>query len=674
MKKIDLHIHTISTVNDHDFTFSINTLKKYVDSRELDCIAITNHNMFDITQYQEISKELSITVLPGIEIDLEKGHLLLISDGMELHDFNAKCSQVTEAIPTKEDSITVLQLKQFFPDLSKYILIPHYNKSPCIEEDTLLELKPFITAGEVTSPKKFQYCLKDNDSLVPVLFGDLRIEENLSTFPTRQTYIDVGEITHSAIKNSLRDKNKVFLSKEDGHKFFDALENGLKLSTGLNVVLGERSTGKSFTLNRISHEFENVKYIKQFSLLERDEKSDAKRFNNLLTTKQSIFTRDYLKELQGVVDSITDVDIEKDDRLLEKYITSLVKHAKESEKADSYSKAYLFNESDFPIDNPENLKSLIDSVVELIENTEYRELIDKHISLDSFKKLAIDLIHKYTQEISTNLKKQYINDLVTSIKSELRVHTAATLIEDVDFYQISINRKKVEKFRNVVNAAKNDKEIFRKEIQGYVIVANRKRFLGAQKLKSISGRKLTFSAAFDKYIDPYNYLKKLTEINGLEESEYHKYFINIEYKILNKHGYEVSGRERSEFRLLQEINDAQQHEMLLIDEPESSFDNFFLMNKVNELIKNISKNMPVIIVTHNNTVGASIKPDYVIYTRKQVKDENVSYEIYSGHPSDKFLTGLNGKTIKNHEALLNCLEAGETAYNERGESYEVLKN
>jgi len=49
----------------------------------------------------------------------------------------------------------------------------------------------------------------------------------------------------------------------------------------------------------------------------------------------------------------------------------------------------------------------------------------------------------------------------------------------------------------------------------------------------------------------------------------------------------VSGGERSEFRLLQEIKDAQNYDFLLIDEPESSFDNMFLKSDVNQIIREI---------------------------------------------------------------------------------------
>ena len=47
MKKVDLHIHTVATVSDHYFEFSMDTLQSYVERKELDAIAVTNHNLFD---------------------------------------------------------------------------------------------------------------------------------------------------------------------------------------------------------------------------------------------------------------------------------------------------------------------------------------------------------------------------------------------------------------------------------------------------------------------------------------------------------------------------------------------------------------------------------------------------------------------------------------------------
>jgi len=243
-EKIDLHTHTIPTISDSHFDFSIEKLKDYVATMEIDCLAITNHNLFDKEQFELICSELSILVLPGIEINLEGGHLLLISDNKEVDEFTSKCSLVTTEIGANTDFISVEKLREIFPDLKKYLLIPHYDKKPIIRQDIINILIDHISAGEVASVRKFKTCLKETDKLVPVIFSDLRFHKDLSSFSTRQTYIPLDEINFNGIKACLFDKNKVFLSKEDGNELFQATSDGIKISTGLNVVFGERSTGK----------------------------------------------------------------------------------------------------------------------------------------------------------------------------------------------------------------------------------------------------------------------------------------------------------------------------------------------------------------------------------------------------------------------------------------------
>lgn len=674
MKKIDLHIHTIQTSSDSYFEFDIEKLKEYIEIRNIDGIAITNHNHFDLHQFELIQSNLDICVLPGIEIDLEGGHVLLISNTDELSDFTAKCLSISAKIRSGNTYLKIADLNQIFTDLSKYILIPHYEKKPNLKHEFISALKPYINAGEVTSPKKFSYCIKDKDSLVPVIFSDLRIEKNISSYPTKQTYIAAEEITFRSIKVCLRDKNKVSLSSESGNKFFDALENGLKLCNGLNVVLGSRSSGKTHTLKEIYKNFENIKYIRQFGLVERDELTDERRFNQLFSEKQSLFTKEYLSELQNTVDSIANIDIDHDIRSIDLYLKSLLSNAYESEKSDSYSKSMLYSESQFSESELKSLKDLINSVSTLIDNKEYRDTIDKYISVENLKKLILELISKFSIEFESNLKKRWVNDLVTTVQKSLQVHTATPIIEDIDLYQIATNLKKVEKFKKVVELSRNERNILQKEFHGFKIVARTLKYQGAGELKALSGTKSAFSDAFQDYNNPYAFLKKLRLISGVEEANYFKFFTKVEYKILNRYGFEVSGGERSEFRLLQALNDAQKFDMLLIDEPESSFDNIFLKTEVNELIKDISKSLPVVLVTHNNTVGASINPDYILYTEKTVHNGSVYYEIYSGYPSDNLLTGLNGGQTKNIDILLNCLEAGEKAYTDRRSSYEILKN
>jgi len=671
MKKIDLHLHTVQSITDYSFEFSLEKLKEYVDKLEIDCIAITNHNLFDLQQFEEIVRHLShIKVLPGIEIDLEGGHLLLISENYELIDFEFRCNQIKELISTKNDTISVEKMRTIFTDLDKYLLIPHYDKQPVIREETLSKLYPHIICGEVSSIVKFKSCWSDKTKLTPVIFSDARISKDLHEFPVKQTFIEIDQITLPGIKSCLFDRSKVSLSREDGNELFLATNDGLYLSTGLNIILGERSSGKSHTLNKICDTFENVKYIKQFSLLQDGEEN----FKKMLSTRNSTVTEEFLLEFKHVVSDISSIDIKQHKLDIEKYLETLIKFALESDKQDAFAKASLFNEVPFSDAELGGLQRIIDATILLIENEQYKAIIENNISIINLKALACELIKEYQKAYNSNLQMRWLNQLISTVQLGLRSKTSATFPEDINFYSIVLENEKVKRFGQIVKGLQTEKEISRKDLRGFQLVVNTRKFANATQLKTVSGGKLPFSDAFSTYDVPYRFLNTLKQI-AIPETDHYKYFVNIEYKILNKYNTPVSGGERSEFNLLHEINDALKHDLLLIDEPESSFDNLFLKNEVNELIKDISQKIPVIIVTHNSTVGASIKPNYLVYTQKIITNNIANYKIFAGYPANKTLKSLEGELIDNFNVLISCLEAGKEAYdNRRNNTYEILEN
>ncbi len=673
MKKIDLHIHTKSADRERSFDFEMTCLQEYVEALKIDCIAITNHNEFDLAQFEEIQTALNIHVLPGIEIDLEGGQILLIGARNDLGDFSAKCQIVTDLSPNKRDFVSVEKLKDIFGDISKYLLIPHYDKNPAINDETLTALGADVTAGEVTSPKKFIYCIRDDKKLVPVYFSDVRIEKQLVNFPARQTYIACEEMTLAAIKNCLRDKSKVALSPSDGNNIFQVFDDGQQLSTGLNVVLGGRSTGKSYTLERIRVATPNAKHLPQFSLVARNQEDDEKRFNRFLSDKHSLFSQDYLADLKNVVNDVVDIDIDENTKSVDAYLTSLKKHANETEKHDAFSRASLFNEEKFSDTKQSGLEDLIGSTQNLIENIEFRKVVEKHVSIQYLKALIVELISLYRVREQKRQKRKWVNELVAEIKAKLQVRTSATTIPDLDLYDIAMDKVRISKFNRVVGMARVRRELMRKALQGFELVATAGEFDGAGQLKQLSRLKSAFSGAYEFYSEPYRFPQELGKIDGLAVADYHKYFVKVDFKILNQDGAEASGGERSEFNLLQEIQDAQKNDILLIDEPESSFDNIFLNESVNEIIREIAKSMPVVLVTHNNTVGASIKPDYLLFTEKEIENGEVVYRVYSGYPTSKQLSTVDGKKVGTWEVAMGCLEAGADAYDARRRGYEDIK-
>jgi ABC-type phosphate transport system ATPase subunit len=167
----------------------------------------------------------------------------------------------------------------------------------------------------------------------------------------------------------------------------------------------------------------------------------------------------------------------------------------------------------------------------------------------------------------------------------------------------------------------------------------------------------------------------LKQKEDLEKTELYKYFCKVTYNVLNEFDKNVSGGEMAEFNLLRVLDDAKQFDMLLVDEPESSFDNLFLKDDVNKLIKEISREMPVVVVTHNNTVGMLMKPDFILCTKREIINGKDEYNVFSGCPGEKeFKTADGSKTISSYDALLDNLEAGRVAYEDRQGLYNGLRS
>lgn len=674
MKKIDFHIHTIPSVRDSDFVFSMDTLISYVHERSLDAIAVTNHDLFDLKQFSQITQELNAPVFPGIEINMQSGHLLVIDDADHLDDFQDKADKVRAIIKTVEDFLTFDKLTEIYGDLREYLIIPHYQKKPPVSGDELSAILPYMSAGEVDSPKKFVRMWNDSNQPTPVLFSDMRIKEHLPKFSSRSTYIDCGELTVRKIKECLKDKTKVSLSSLDGNKLFEALPNGQMISTGLNVVLGARSTGKTVTLRNIAEQMYDPLHIEQFDLVQREEEQDKRLFEGAVTRDKSHVEETHLLPFKEVVDKVFSIDLSENEKEVSDYIDSLMKSASETALRDAFSNTTIFDETAFPVSPDDTLQALIRSTQQLIENVDYRTIIEKHIDRSKLRNLACELIEERWRQEDEIRRKTEVNSLIEEIKQDLDLKSAVAPISPVDLYRIALDKTRINKFTEIVNILKCEEVIHNEYIQNFRVVAKRGPYRGAQDLHDKLARQASFTPAYGVYDDPYQFLQKLKCISELPNTEIYKYFVKIDYKILNNDEAEVSGGERSEFRLLQKIKRATVHDILLIDEPESGFDNIFLKTNVNQIIKDLSKTVPVVIVTHNNTIGASVGANYVLHTSKEYQGGEVIYKIYSGYPSDTYLKAIDGSSIENYSSTINALEAGADAYKARNEFYENIKN
>ncbi|MCM2138489.1 PHP domain-containing protein [Vagococcus fluvialis] len=680
MKKIDLHIHTLSTISDSKkFEFSIDKLQEYVSTRNLDAIAITNHNVFDMEQFLLIKQKFEIPVFPGVEVDLSNGHILVISNNAssDIEEFSQQCKKLEKYITNQDSTLELQEFYEVFPPnmLKKYLLIPHYMKSPELSDALIKNLSQHsrITVGEVSSVRKFVELLNKENDLTPIYFSDQRISDDLENFSIQQTYVNISDISLGTLKYALSDNSNVALSLKDGKNLFE-ITNNIVASTGLNVLIGERSSGKTHLLNEISNSTVNTKYIKQFELVERSDDESKENFNRQLLKDESLFTDSFLKEFNEILKYVIEIDTGQTDSNLKKYAISLLKNAENTEKKDSFARATLFSETPFKIKSSKTLEQLINSVQTLLDNKEYAELINEVLPASSLFDLLEKLVIEFRKLYQENLFKEKTNSIITDIQGELQLKTRIQRIENIDFSDIAREFLVIKKFDELVKEIQKEQILEQNEIYDFTIQKSKRPFKGAQEVLNIIRRQLSFADVFKLYDQPFEYLQALKEKSKLEQADFMKYFVKIQVEILNKDMNPVSGGQRAEYNFLRKIEDALRYDMLLIDEPESSFDNMFLNKKINSVLQDISKNIPVFVSTHNNTIGASINPDFILHTERLVQDDEVQFNIYYGYPSDKLLCSSDGRTVSNLSVQLDCLEAGKETYQIRRDNYEILEN
>lgn len=667
MKKIDFHIHTIATKSDYDFTFSLEKLKEYINALSLDCIAITNHNLFNRVNFDVIKEECNINVFPGVEVDIENSHILVISSYENIDIFEKECLEL-EKLASIKNSIRFEEFINIFKNYKKYLIIPHYKKEPAISSALLKKFEEDIFVGEVSSAKKWFSTSKRENDLIPVLFSDVRITEDLKEFPTSNTFVQCEDATLSSIIIALQNRNNISITEGKLENEYVLLPDGTIGSTGLNIVIGKRSSGKTHLLKTIKSSFlsQDVKHIEQFSVVKL---AEEEAFNRLIRNQHIIFSNDYLKEMKDTLEYINKIDIPSDLSSITNYLLTLKDFASKSDIQDIYSKCKLFNEQPAMQLDSDEINKLIQSVGNLIENSKYRKTIDKYISLTSLNSMLDDFLAIGRRIDIENEVIKESNKIINKVKDLLSKSSALSPVENFNILSVAENFYAVSLFNDICNKSKLEKTIYESDLYRFKVIAKRKPFLNVSALKKSTQINQVNSEVFSKYNTPYEYVKDLFNLR-LQPEQVSKCFFDIEYKTLSNNGNTISGGERAEYVLFSELNDSYKFETVLIDEPESSFDNIFLRDNIRQLIKNLSRKTTVFLVTHNHTLGVLLSPDRIIYTEEKDGD----HFVYSGLMSSKLLKTADGKEIGNYTTLIDTMEAGEDAYNERKGIYENLKN
>jgi hypothetical protein len=285
--KIDLHCHTRKVKKGDPATREVTpeVFAEKIKNADVRIVAITNHNLFDYEQYKlfkETVKEYC-DVWPGIEIDTfgdytKKGkpklfHLIVVANPACAEKFKEKVDSLLQGFDVNKDSKHIRDVCKAFKQID-VLYIPHYlGKTPAISDDDLELLKLLVPDNNKVFTETTESSigvLVNNDfralvgsdvrdwaSYEDSLFSDLRLP--VSSY---EQFCFLAKRDNAVIDTLLNQKK----SSQYTAQPHSSVKFKLKLFEDVNIIFGQKGTGKSEILNSLASNLADeglrcVKYV-----------------------------------------------------------------------------------------------------------------------------------------------------------------------------------------------------------------------------------------------------------------------------------------------------------------------------------------------------------------------------------------------------------------------------
>lgn len=271
INKIDLHVHTksIKSYDTKDYrNIDASNFARIMKNSNVKYIGITNHNTFDIEQYNEFKTIEGLLVFPGIEVDI------LINDDPDYKNmnliFNPEYANQLDLIVKKWNNskykINGLdELVQTFDELSPiYFCDQKAKEKRKVPIDTIKQLK-LKTENPVLVDSK-----KENTNLI-LGFNDiyaLVASDNMDWKNYENESIKLGNVNwniesfdelHKLLKYDHATFKILFDKKHSQNIEVDIAKDkfNIKIVEGLNIIFGGKGTGKTQIIEGIKKHCES---------------------------------------------------------------------------------------------------------------------------------------------------------------------------------------------------------------------------------------------------------------------------------------------------------------------------------------------------------------------------------------------------------------------------------
>lgn len=760
---VDLHIHTSNNPNDLEINYDVKTLidkiKKYNgDSQYL--ISLTDHNTINKIAYENLDKSGANYIL-GTEL-----HIRNYPDANLYHAhiyFNAEnkiecidninnildelypekiVSKEMEKVPSIEDIIRSL-------DEYDFILLPHGGQNHSTFNGSIPKGRSFDSTMERTiyynqfdgftargnsgveetisyfkklNINEFINLLTGSDNYSPSTYPNPKSGESSNEFvPTWM----IAEPTFEGVRLSLSEKNRLYYKKEKPEMSSQIIKRcklnnhvaniNVNFTNGLNVIIGESSSGKSLLIDSLFKKLDNndftnsnyndfeVKniivdnpfnfkphYINQNFIVEKINNKkigDIEIIRLLFPSNQGVKqeVKVKLQELQTIISNmlISVKEIESLKGQIEK-ISIFTKLIYEGEIQDN--PAYLFQVNDET-----------DKIIK-IEEVKYQNY-DK--VLDEIKKLSID--NPYMFDLSIEIEK---------VKSSLKIardkyqcsesiqliitESIATLDEQIVEINGELAIKKqekeslIDKTKKYIREKRKFDDSLTKLLQFDYKIETQKTTCGGHKLSILNEFKITNDVVLEII---NNHIKKEARIKRLDDLKSTTLFsenfsqrpkvnsyedlstkIYNEFVSLNEEKYSIITKDGKDFDTLSPgwktaiildlvFSSKKDNAPLLIDQPEDNLASTYLNAGLIKSIHRVKKQRQIIIVSHNATIPMLGDAQNVIVCQNKaglITIKNAALEAK-----------IDGNSVV--DSVANLTDGGKTSIKKRFKKYNLKK-
>ncbi|WP_436951834.1 hypothetical protein [Staphylococcus xylosus] len=703
--KIDLHTHTKRCKQGDSSKRNIETdkfISKMIDNNISIC-AITNHNHFDLEEFQNISHaEKSFCIFPGIELDIKFGefhhHIIVICSPKrdklfkKVFDNNPDRDYNTHSI-SYEDLIS--NVKKFQPN--EIILIPHFldkdkdrafnakNKDKLKEdlEDYIIFLEPgnMKSMGIINNHKEISLLGSDVtnwDKYDTYNLPDIKF--HITSF---EKFMDLAQNPEIFIKQLLLDSNKLDVPIKNSF---------IPIYQDINIVFGEKGSGKTKLLDEYIYRC----FIQSgYKTIFHEGKDYNKLYENIIENGEDALSISEEKKTDLI--NYFKAILKYTETPPQNFITNL-KESHLKELKNNKAKTIKKWKSKFSSNKELIFDSFISSIKRDIEKIQIVIQLNTNFerSTENKENLNVELTKLKNDLISYNLDafKNYFSDNQTeifldSIKNSISRKTGSVhQSNNIGFSKLVRSRlERIQNNRHFKNVILEMEDSYTQTLgylpqKGDISLITKISFLRSSdnwdKFSPYDKNSIVLNRKIVSKIEKFS-VSNFQNINNYFESEEiaadPNEFINQTLKkksllaIGGNKNYEPSEGEKA-ILTISSILENSTYNCYIFDEIERGLGNKYVTEYLIPQLKYLRDiGKTVILSTHNSNIAINTLPMNTIYSNYNIQEENI---YYIGNMYSNELKGIdNNCSLHWEDKAIIHLEGSHTMFNRRRNIYGI---